>query len=109
MNSPDLAAFVSGWTKTRRRSSSQRRIRLAPATLLDRFGTTRLPKVSSYLFQGKISIRAGVPQQTPAAALGLSRIELERQRLCVCERERERAPACSPAAALCLSRSELER
>jgi hypothetical protein len=54
MNSPDLAAFLSGWTKTRRRSSSQRRFRLAAATLLDRFRTTRLPKVSSYLFQGKI-------------------------------------------------------
>ena len=41
--------------------------------------------------RGGGGIRAGVPQQTPAAALGLSRGELERQRLCVCVRERERA------------------
>ena len=34
--------------------------------------------------RGGGGIRAGVPQQTPAAALGLSRGELERQRLCVC-------------------------
>ena len=40
--------------------------------------------------RGGGGIRAGVPQQTPAAALGLSRSELERQRLCV----RERACAC---------------
>jgi len=44
--------------------------------------------------RGGGGIRAGVPQQTPAAALGLSRSELERQRLCVCVRERERARAC---------------
>jgi len=59
--------------------------------------------------RGGGGIRAGVPQQTPAAALGLSRSELERQRLCVCERERESARMCLPAAALGLSRSELER
>ena len=44
--------------------------------------------------RGGGGIRAGVPQQTPAAALGLSRSELERQRLCVCVCERERARAC---------------
>ena len=40
--------------------------------------------------RGGGGIRAGVSQQTPAAALGLSRSELERQRLYVRERERER-------------------
>jgi len=44
--------------------------------------------------RGGGGIRAGVPQQTPAAALGLSRSELESQRLCVCVRERESARAC---------------
>ena len=44
--------------------------------------------------RGGGGICAGVSQQTPAAALGLSRSELDRQRLCVCERERERVRAC---------------
>ena len=45
--------------------------------------------------RGGGGIRAGVSQQTPAAALGLSRSELERQRLYVRERERERERQCA--------------